>query len=133
MLKMDDRVLPFRFSEVHTLQSTGSTLYILFGQGLGDLIYGNRVLHLLCRKLTGWKIFVFLSKEWEDLSIFNEEYVTLIWYPSIQEYGDRFTDIRHFSKFFQGIFLPWESGRFFLRIRPLRGPRSTAALSAGKS
>lgn len=90
MLKMDDKVLPFRFNAANTFQSTENTLYILFGQGLGDLIYGNRVLHLLCRKLKGWKIFVFLSKEWEDLSILSEENVTVIWYPSIQEFGDRF-------------------------------------------
>ena len=90
MLKMDKKVLPFKFQEVNRLQSTGSTLYILFGQGLGYLIYGNKVLLLLCRKLKGWKIFIFLSKEWEDLSIVNEENVTIIWYPSIQEFGDRF-------------------------------------------
>ena len=53
MLKMDKKVLPFKFQEVNRLQSTGSTLYILFGQGLGDLIYGNKVLLLLCRKLKG--------------------------------------------------------------------------------
>lgn len=89
-MKMDKNIIPFRFSDIESHQESRNTLYILFGQGLGDLIYGNRVLHLLCEKLRFWEIVVFLSKEWKDLSILDEKCVTVIWYPNIQEFGDRF-------------------------------------------
>jgi len=82
---------PFKFSDVDPLVlAEPKILYVLCGQGLGDVIFGNRLLLLLRQRLKTWKIIVFLSREWADISVVDDLDLTVVWYPLITEYPDRY-------------------------------------------
>ncbi|MHB8370103.1 MAG: glycosyltransferase family 9 protein [Leptospirales bacterium] len=86
---MKKKLQPFRFSS-DLLKSPPSILYFLSGQGLGDVIFGNRLLLFLRGCLPDWKIVIFYSTEWKDISVAEELGATVVWYPSIQEFPDRY-------------------------------------------
>jgi len=110
-LKMNLSLQQFKLKD--DLPKNGK-LFFLAGQGLGDTIYGNRLIFLLRNYLPDWQIVVFLSKDWKDISFTEETNFEIVWYPSIDEYPDRYKwgEIyikKNLDRKLKNYFIKWDS------------------------